>query len=94
LERWRFINIADDITHGITEDGFHYVSTDIDGWNDNENFSDLETILTVRATRIENLVQISLHFDGEEMKIDQQLEELIDMATNTLKREVGIHLFE
>jgi hypothetical protein len=94
LEKWRFINISGDITVGITDDDLHYISTDIDGWNDNENFNDLVTIVTIRATRKENNVQISLHFEGEGLEIDQQLEELISIATKSLKEEVGTYLFE
>lgn len=88
VDKFKYIELSDGLGGGMTEEGYMFFEIDIDGWNDDEDFTDLETLVTIRATRLDdNKIEISIPYIYEEMKIDEKISGLINQAIEVVKDE-------
>lgn len=98
MKTWNYIDLSDNVGGGITKEGFGFVEIDIDGWNDDESFTDLEKIVSVRGTIRDDLnqVQMSLHFDCEPEIINNNVTIQIKIreVTEIVKKEIESFLIQ
>lgn len=91
MKTWDFIEISDSVAYGaMTTDGYPITEMKIEGWNDDEELEDLETLVTVQAIQKEDLGKIDVvviyHF--EELKSNAIVSELV----NEIKEEIIEHV--
>lgn len=91
MKAWEFIEISDGVGVGSTEDGFEYLEIDIEAWNDDEGFTDLEKIALVRATETEETILFSAYVKDESLLEDERVTRLMEEATKQLEEEVKAH---
>ncbi|MBK5482683.1 hypothetical protein JFV29_12400 [Peribacillus sp. TH16] len=91
MEQWKHINLSDDIGAGITEEGYQFIEIDIEAWNDDENFSDFKTIVSVRATELDENIEVTVLSDFEQIAENPRVKELIEEAIEVLQEETRVH---
>lgn len=89
---WNHIELSDHFGHGITADGDNFVEMDIDGWNDDEDFSDLDSIVTVGAVIEERSYRIYVKYNSEAAKSNVTVKRLIEEAKKAVEEEAKHYL--
>ncbi|MGE7983644.1 hypothetical protein [Solibacillus sp. NPDC093137] len=86
MKQWNYIEILDEVGYGISVDGYERVEMNIEGWNDDEEWEDLETLVTVEAIKNEDLnridVIITYHFD--DLKSNVTVRGLVNKLTKDI----------
>lgn len=89
MKRWTFIEASDTFVGGLTEDGDKYWELAIEGYNDFEDLSDIETIVLVRGIQkqAKRIIDIVYDYRFEEiidnetvqLRLKEAVEDIIDM---------------
>ncbi|WP_084242347.1 hypothetical protein [Planomicrobium okeanokoites] len=75
---WKFIERADAIGQGIMENGDPFWESEIEGWNDNEEFTDLTELVVIRAVLSESKkITTFTKFHFPELENNPLIEKLI-----------------
>lgn len=59
---WNHIDWGEHIIQGSTTHGFPFYEIEIKGWNDNQNFSDLESLIIVKVIKIASSVKVNIRY--------------------------------
>ena len=90
MKTWKFIELADAIGHGVTEDGFPFCETEVQGWNDDEDFSDMEDLLTIRAVEYDTEVKVYQYYSDPDVKTNITVMRLAKDAVQLLAKHIGV----
>lgn len=88
MKEWNFIEIDDGVGMGeFTEEGYPITEMTISGWNDDEEFSDAETLVTIIAIAKENEIELQIKYESEEIKANSIVQELlVEVRTEILEQ--------
>ena len=89
MKKWTFIDIDDSIGGGMTEEGYDVTEMTISGWNDDENFSDLEELVSVEATEKEDNIEFSIKYHYEFLHVDPTIEKLVEEIKSDLLKWIS-----
>lgn len=86
MKEWNYIEISDMVQGGATVEGNEYVEMFIDGWNDDENWDDLETLVTVEAIKYEvaNRIDVITKYHFEDLKSNVTVRGLVNKLTKDI----------
>lgn len=86
MKFYKYIELDDRISHGIAENGHSYWEKEIQGWNDNENFIDMTSIVKIRATDSQDELEMKINVDysRSDMEDDLMIGNLVNRAKNDL----------
>ncbi|QDY46943.1 hypothetical protein HF394_19975 (plasmid) [Planococcus glaciei] len=84
MKEWKFIELDDSYGFGVTEDGFEFVETEVQGWNDDVDFSDLTTLITLRAVNYAHEVKVYQEYSHPEIRSNVTAMKLAKEAINDL----------
>lgn len=68
MKTWKNIELSDGIGVGITEEGYTFYETEVQGWNDEQDFSDLENLITIQAVKKGKGIEINQIFSHPDVK--------------------------
>lgn len=72
MKTWKEIEMGDICVGNL------FVETTIEGWNDEEDFTDLENIVTIKATIVQpNKIQVTVTYKYPHLKEDETIKEMV-----------------
>lgn len=77
---WKYIELDDAIDHGVLKDGSPFWEMHIQGWNDEEEFSDLTTLITIRTVLSGSKVKTYKKFLFPDLRDSPSFERMIAEA--------------
>ncbi|WP_416144810.1 hypothetical protein [Planococcus koreensis] len=86
MKFYKYIELDDKIVHGTLENGHSFWEKEIRGWNDNETFIDMTSIVKIRAidSQDEPETKINVDYSRSDMEEDLMIGKLVDRAKNEL----------
>lgn len=90
MKEWNYIEISDMVQSGATVEGNEFVEMFIDGWNDDENWDDLETLVTVEAIKYEvaNRIDVITTYHFEDLKSNVTVRGLVNKLTKDILEHI------
>lgn len=90
MKFWKYIELDDGIGHGFTETDLPFWEIEIQGWNDNETFTDLTTLVEIKATAAspDDEVKFSLTYFPSELEQDLMISKLVQEALFHLREAI------
>ena len=89
MHEWKFIELDDSYGFGITEDGFDFVETYVQGWNDDVNFTDLTTLITLKAINYETEIKVFQEYLHPNIRSNVTAIKLAKEAVNDLVNQLN-----
>lgn len=62
LLTWNHIDWGDNINKGETNLGFPFYEVEIKGWNDEEHYSDLESLIAIKVINTYSSIDVKMDF--------------------------------
>lgn len=88
MKEWKFIEPADSYGFGTTKDGYDFVETSIQGWNDDENFTDLTDLITLKAVNYESEIKVFQEYYHPDIKSNVTAIKLAKESINELVEQL------
>lgn len=86
MKFYKYIELAEGIVHGTKANGQSFREKEIRGWNDNETFIDMTSIVKIRAIDSQDVAEMKIKVDysRSDMEEDLMIGKLVDRAKNDL----------
>lgn len=96
MKFWKYIELDDGIGHGYNQKEFPFWEMEIQGWNDNETFTDLTTLVVVRAIAAtpEQEADFDITYFPPELKKDLMISKLVQEAIYHLREAIAAYQTE
>ncbi|MDN7240602.1 hypothetical protein QWY14_02320 [Planococcus sp. N028] len=59
---WNHIDWGENINRGLTNNGFPFCEIEIKGWNDNQNYSDLEKLIAIKVIKTPLFTKVKVNY--------------------------------
>jgi hypothetical protein len=92
MRNWKHIEWSNSFVYGVDVDESHYIMTEIQGWNDNETFSDIDELMTIRSVIFEKDngldVMILQHYLSDDVKYNLQVRRIYKEVEQKMREEI------
>jgi hypothetical protein len=90
MKFWKYIELDDGIGHGLTEEGVPFWEVEIQGWNDNETFTDLTSLVRLTAvdSPFDSEIDLTVEYARPELARDLMIGKLVEEAKSDLRNAV------
>ncbi|QKX52223.1 hypothetical protein QWY22_10895 [Planococcus liqunii] len=91
MKFWKYIELDDGIGQGLTEEGVPFWEVEIQGWNDNETFTDLTSLVKITAidSPYDSEIELNVEYNRPELEHDLMIGKLVDEAKIELQSAVS-----
>ncbi|WKA49381.1 hypothetical protein QWY22_10730 [Planococcus liqunii] len=59
---WNYFDWGEGIEQGLTAKGFPYYEVEIKGWNDDQEYTDLEKLIVIKVINTYSSVEVKMNF--------------------------------
>lgn len=65
MKTWTYIEWSNEFSHGVTDNGDPYIETEINGWNDEDNYTDVAALSRLKAIILNSHERLDVGVDTE-----------------------------
>ncbi|TWT09249.1 hypothetical protein [Planomicrobium sp. CPCC 101079] len=88
---WNYVDWGGSIDQGLTNTGFPVYEVEIKGWNDNQNYSDLEDLLIIRVVHTYSSVEAKMIYLHPDAKCNLKVRKLAKETQNYLVDAIQVN---